>query len=382
MSYFDGNGKFQKAHDFLFKKLVPPQGQALNELGEALRILNRIYNRYINDGDSYGDCIEYGIVNDLSKKIYPFDKEYHGLGSELDNLLSNRMYDDSINLVLVNIMLSLSSTSNIYNPNTNRLVPIESTAGKNALKLLDLNSIFINYCGKNEEWLPENLREKGVKITKTLSEETRKELKCDTIQEFHREYKLAYGNKKSVKVSLSKDNTVLSKKFSKINREHKRSVKAHMKKNKEIAKRREKQQKKIAQRKVKDFNETKLFHQVLKDLTVSKRVDGLKKMNINKITINSMVKMTFITLSDYKEKKVTTKTQRDHKKIVVEKLVKALNESGDYVLTKLNTLDSTDSLFSYQLSLSDELDKKIDDMLVDILGSSEAVDDLYFKCCR
>ena len=80
MSYFSGNGKYEKAYNFLFKKLVPPQGKALNELGEALRLVNTAYYRRNNDGDTYDDCIEYGIVQDLSKKVYQFDKEYHQLG--------------------------------------------------------------------------------------------------------------------------------------------------------------------------------------------------------------------------------------------------------------------------------------------------------------
>ena len=100
-------------------------------------------------------------------------------------------------------MLSLSSESNIYNPETNRLVPLNSAAGAKALKALDLNSVFVN-CGKNEEWLPESLRRDGIKISKVLSEETRKELKCDTVQEFYRKDTSGYVKRKPVKVTLSK----------------------------------------------------------------------------------------------------------------------------------------------------------------------------------
>ena len=135
-------------------------------------------------------------------------------------------------------MLSLSSESNIYNPETNRLVPLKSAAGEKALKALDLNSVFINYCGKNEDWLPESLRKDGVKISKVLSEETRKELKCDTVQEFYREDTSGYVKRKPVKVTLSKDNTILSKKFSRIVAEHKKSIKeVAEKKSKELQKR-------------------------------------------------------------------------------------------------------------------------------------------------
>ena len=141
-------------------------------------------------------------------------------------------------------MLNLSSESNIYNPETNRLVPLNSAAGEKALKALDLNRVFINYCGKNEEWLPETLRKEGVKITKVLSEETRKELKCDTVQEeFYREDKSGYVKRKPVKVTLSKDNTILSKKFSRIAAEHKKSVKAAEKTQRDLQKKREQQKK-------------------------------------------------------------------------------------------------------------------------------------------
>ena len=228
MSYSDDKGKFQKAYDFLFKKLVPPSGKALNHLGEALRLVSKVYYRFNNDGDSYDTCIEEGMVQDLSKKQYPFEGEYHELGNQLDYYLSNKQYDEAVTLVLLHIMLSLSSESNIYNPNSNRLVPIDSIAGKNSLKLLDLNSVLINFCGKNQEWLPESLRKEGVKISKALSEETKKELKCDTITEFYR--KAEYGKKKSVKITLSKDNSILSKKFSKINSDHKKSIREYKKK--------------------------------------------------------------------------------------------------------------------------------------------------------
>ena len=45
MSYSDDKGKYQKAYDFLYKKLVPPSGRAKNALGEALRLVSRVYYR-------------------------------------------------------------------------------------------------------------------------------------------------------------------------------------------------------------------------------------------------------------------------------------------------------------------------------------------------
>ena len=36
MSYWSGKGKYQKAYDFLYKKLVPATGASGTNLGEAL----------------------------------------------------------------------------------------------------------------------------------------------------------------------------------------------------------------------------------------------------------------------------------------------------------------------------------------------------------
>ena len=119
MLYSDGKGKYEKAYNFLFKKMVPPSGKASNPLGEALRLVSRVYYRLSNDGDSYGDCIEYGMVPYFAGNEFPFVKEYAALGRELDSHLSSSSgYDKAVDLVLLHIMLSLSSESNIYNPET------------------------------------------------------------------------------------------------------------------------------------------------------------------------------------------------------------------------------------------------------------------------
>lgn len=381
MSYSDNKGKYEKAYDFLFKKLVPPSGRALNELGEALRLVSKVYYRKNNDGDSYHDCIEYGIIPAFSDKTYPFNKEYEALGNELDYLLSINKYDDAINIVLVHIMLDLSSESNIYNPTTNRLVPLNSEKGKQALKLLDLNSVFINYCGKNEEWLPESLRKDGVKITKNLSESTKKELNCNTVHELYRLKSKGYS-KKSVKVTLSKDNAVLSKKFIRIQSQHKKSVKEENRKRIELKKIRDVKQKQKLKRKVKNYNDTKLFYEQLSNLTVGKRVDFLRNMVKLKVDMSPTVKMLLTTLIDYKEKKLSTKEQRENKTEVVEKLTKGLNEAGKSILLSLNYHDPEDSIYFNTINLDSELDNKLDNLLVEILGSSEAVDVLYRQCCK
>jgi hypothetical protein len=381
MSYSDRKGKYQKAYNFLYDKLVPPSGRALNALGEALRFVTKVYYRRDNDGDTYGDCIEMGIVPDFALKKYPFDKEYNKLGIELDSLLGSRKYDTAMNLVLLQIMLSFSSTSNIYNPQTNRLVPIDSAAGKKAFLALDLNTVFINYCGKNEEWLPESLRKDGVKISKVLSEETRKELKCDTIQEFYRDSKSGYV-KSSVKVTLSEDNAILSKQFSKIQSEHNKSVKEEEKRKKDRQKMYNKQKKEALKRDTKNFGNLTSFYQNLKELAAGKRVDTFKKLSQANVAKSNLIKMALLSLVEYKEKKVTTKQQRENKDTVIASLVAALNEAGAYVSQTLTYYKPGDTIWSDTTNLSEDLNKKIDNLLLEIYGSSDAVEALYRECCR
>ena len=382
MSYSDNKGKYQKAYDFLYKKLVPPSGKAKNALGEALRLVSRVYYRKNNDGDTYDDCIESGIVPDFSEKKYPFTGEYEPLGMELDYLLSSNEYDKAVTLVLFNIMLSLSSTTHIYNPSSNRLVVIDSEAGQKALKELDINKVFINYCGKNEEWLPEPLRKDGVKITKLLSEETKKELKCDTVEELHKETKTRYSGNKTRKITLSHDNSILSKKFKKIESQHKKSVKEYEKKNKEREKHYEAKKKRDLKHKVKHLDALKKYYESLKELTVTKRVDTLKKLLKPNFSVDSLVKMTLHTLIDYKEKKPTTKEQKEHRFNVISKLVSSLNNVGREISKVLSNYSGNDTIWSDTTNLTQTERDQINELLVDVLGSGEAVDELWRKCCR
>jgi hypothetical protein len=244
-----------------------------------------------------------------------------------------------------------------------------------------LNSVFVNYCGKNEEWLPETLRKEGVKISKVLSDETKRELKCDTVAEF---YKANTDKKNSVRVTLSEDNAILSKKFSKIQSAHKKSVKEHEKKMREREKRYELIKKKQLRKKIKDLNTTKKFFHILKDMTPNKRVDFIK--NLLKVDINwrenTLVKMLLLTLIDYKERKVTTKSQRENRVKVIDEIVKSLNEVWAHVSKTIRNYDNVEHIYSDVTYLDDTHETKLDELLIKILGSSEAVDNLYYKCCR
>ena len=94
-------------------------------------------------------------------------------------------------------------------------------------------------------------------------------------------------------------------------------------------------------------------------------------MQKSKTEKSVMVKMLLATLVHYKGKKVTKKAQRDTCKQNVERLTMGLNEAGADVLKSFG-----DDGY-YPVGLTDSLDKKLDDMLVDILGGDEAVDKLY-----
>ena len=171
--------------------------------------------------------------------------------------------------------------------------------------------------------MPEQLRKDGVKITKLLSPETRKELSCDTIEELHRVTKGAYGSKKTMKVRLPHDNSILSKKFRKIESQHKKSVKEAQKKMKQRQKQYEEDKKRKQIQKGKHLTELKKFYETLKDMTTSVRVDAIKKMKDSKMELNEVVRMALFVLDEYKEKKPTTSKNANFS--VISTLVSQLN---------------------------------------------------------
>jgi hypothetical protein len=50
-SYWDGNGKYQKEYDRLWKELVPASGEAETEEGELIRAVGRLFYEYCNNGN-------------------------------------------------------------------------------------------------------------------------------------------------------------------------------------------------------------------------------------------------------------------------------------------------------------------------------------------
>ena len=393
MSYSNDKGKYQKAYDFLFKKLVPSTGKSGNNLGEALRLVNKVVSRHYNDGDTYSDCIHNGMVPEFSKGKFPFDREHKTLGLELEYLLDKDDYDGAMNLVLLHIMMSLSSDTAVYNPESNRLAAIDSPAGRKALVALDINSVHTNTCGKGERWLAKSLREEGVKIVKRLSPETLKELNCETLVEFYKPIKTGKGKRtKKVKVEFSKDRSALSKKFSKMERQHKKSIRDAEKSIKMLIKRRKEFALKEKKLSAKKYKEAMLYYQELESLTSLKRVEGLKKLINNKLASLShySTKMLLLNLANQKTKvkDATSKTKRERRADLISKLVKEINTIGKLTVKLLKESFNPDSdsgyvsLRSRSLELDEEYTRKLENLLEDVMGSAYAVNNLYEECCR
>ena len=393
MSYSNDKGTYQKAYEFLFKKLVPPSGSSGNNLSEALRLVNKVMYRNFNDGDTYSDCVHEGMVPEFSKGKFPFDGEHKTLGLELEYLLDKDDYNGAMNLVLLHIMMSLSSDTTVYNPESNRLAAIDSPAGRKALVALDINSVHTNTCGKGEKWLAKSLREEGVKIVKRLSPETLKELKCETLVELYKPNKTEKGKRtKKVKVEFSKDRSTLSKKFAKLERQHKKSIRDAEKSIKMLIKSRKEFALKDKKLSAKKYKEAMLYYQELESLTSLKRVEGLKKLINNKLASLShySTKMLLLNLANQKSKvkDATSKTKRERRADLISKLVKEINTIGKLTVKLLKESFDPDSdsgyvsLRSRSLELDEEYTRKLEKLLEDIMGSAYAVDNLYEKCCR
>ena len=301
-------------------------------------------------------------------------------------------YDEATTLVLRHIMLSLSSDTALYNPDSNRLAAIDSPSGKKAFEALELSKVFINTCGKGEEWLSESLRREGVKIVKRLSPETLKELKCDTLVEIHKP-----GGTKTKKVEFSQDRSVLSKKFDKLARQHKKSIRDEEKAIKLRIKKREESAKREHKLTIAEFKKTVAYYKELETLTGSKRSDVLKKLaNDKKASFSHYTtKMLLLNLLVQKAKKPTSKAQRERKSELVERLVKEINNIGKLTVKMLNEefkpSDEPQNAFHYgygikirtdSLKLDRDYTEKLDKLLIEIMGSDEAVEALYRRCCR
>ena len=185
-----------------------------------------------------------------------------------------------------------------------------------------------------------------------------------------------------MKIRLPHDNSILSKKFQKIESQHKKSVKEAEKNKREQTRRREAQNKKDLKHKVKRLSELKKYYETLKELTVNTRVATVKKLTKPGFSIDSILKMTLLTLVEYKEKTPTRTTQKEHRSQVISKLVSVLNNVGGEITKVLSNYSAGDTIWSDTTRVTGKESEQINNILIEILGSPEAVDELWRKCCR
>ena len=94
--------------------------------------------------------------------------------------------------------------------------------------------------------------------------------------------------------------------------------------------------------------------------------------------------MLLLNLIDQKAKKSTTKDQRERRTELVGKLVKEINNIGKLTVKMLNENDSRyeTKIRSGSLELEREYTEKLDKLLIEIMGSDEAVEAQYRMCCK
>lgn len=136
-TYWNENGKYQKAYTYFFKKLVPKTGKAETPEGEMLRTISKFYYRHFNDGDTYDDLVEDGYYPITS--VRGIDQKFL---SKLDVYLSKSEFDDCIDTIIRYIMLKNSTPDKIWNPLTNKLVKITTKTGQDSLKMLDCKLVY------------------------------------------------------------------------------------------------------------------------------------------------------------------------------------------------------------------------------------------------
>lgn len=132
-TYWNKNGKYQKAYDYFYKKLIPESGKAEDPFGELLRVISWMYQRRYNDGDSYDDLLE---DNDegffMNNKNMP-EKQRKKVEIMIGNSQEEKL-EKTVNYVLKEIMLQHSTDDKVWNPESNRLIRIDTTKGLKVLK--------------------------------------------------------------------------------------------------------------------------------------------------------------------------------------------------------------------------------------------------------
>ena len=136
-TYWCEKGKYQKAYDYFYPKLVPNTGPADSPEGELLRAISKFYYRYFNDGDIYEEMIEddYLPLTRIQRIDIKFLKSLH------NELYSSFTYEKTIESVVDRILrfliLKNSTEDKILNIETRRLVSIKTPKGMKILEDLD-----------------------------------------------------------------------------------------------------------------------------------------------------------------------------------------------------------------------------------------------------
>ncbi len=135
--YWCAKGKYQKAYDYFYPKLVPNYGEASTPEGELLRVISKFYYRFYNDGDIYEEMIEESYLP--LTRIQGIDMNF--LKSLHNELYSSYTYEETLESVVDRVLrfliLNNSTEDKIFNIDTRRLVSIKTPKGMKILKELD-----------------------------------------------------------------------------------------------------------------------------------------------------------------------------------------------------------------------------------------------------
>jgi len=136
-NYWSEKGKYQKAYDYFYPKLVPNSGPASTPEGELLRVISKFYYRFYNDGDSYEEMIEDNYQRLTTIK---------GIDMRFLKTLENEIFssyeyqkalENVVDRILRFLILQNSTEDKIFNIDTRRLVSIKTPKGMKILKELD-----------------------------------------------------------------------------------------------------------------------------------------------------------------------------------------------------------------------------------------------------
>ena len=95
-TYWNSKGKYQKEWDNLWKKLVPPEGEAETYHGEALRCMGRFYYDRYNNGNCNDTSYEKRFLNQYFRHEHLDIIKESNFKNKMDDELLDRMVDDLV----------------------------------------------------------------------------------------------------------------------------------------------------------------------------------------------------------------------------------------------------------------------------------------------